>query len=161
MRASSGFTLIELILAISLMSVLLAASGVLMGRGLDAFNLVSDHSVALEEARFGLLRMEKELELVTDIQTSQSDRLAFTDSQGQATDFRLVQDTLMRGNDPLVRNVTGLNFTYWNSAGATTIAPPQVRLIGIDLTVQAPRDAGQISFRTQIFPRNFAYDTFE
>lgn len=156
-----GFTVVELILAISLVSILLVTSGVMMGRGLDAFNLVSSHTDAVEQARYGMIRMEKEMELVRTINTAQAGRFGFVDNQGLSTDFHLQGTDLIRGSDPLVRNVTSLTFTYYNSAGATTNTAPQVRHIRINMTVQAPGGAGQVTFRTEIYPRDFTYDTFQ
>lgn len=156
-----GFTILELILSMTLMGILLAASGVLLGRGLDAYNLVSAHSDSVEQARYAMIRMEKEIETVTNISNSQVTQFGFTDTLGAATDFHLNGTDLMRGNDPLARNVTSLAFTYYKSDGSATNANPQVRRVQIDLTVQATGGAGTVHLRSEVFPRNFYYDTFQ
>lgn len=156
-----GFTLVEIILAMTLLGITVVATSVLMGRGLDAYNLVNSRTVALDQANYALVRMEKEMTKVSNINNAHSTLFAFVDSLGNSTDFHLDGTTLFRGNDPLAHNVSSLTFTFYRDNGATTTAPPQIRRIHIDMTVLADGGNGTIDLRTDVFPRIFIYDNFQ
>lgn len=58
--------------------------------------------------------------------------------------------------DPIVDNVTGLTFTYFQSDGVTpTTNPAQIREIQIDLTVQSP-DGSARRMTTRVKPRSLS-----
>lgn len=156
-----GFTLVEIILSMTLLSITVAATSVLMGRGLDAYNLVNSRTVALDQANYALVRMEREMTKVTNIQNANTNLFGFVDSLGTSTDFHLNGTNLYRGGDFLAHNISSLVFTYYRDNGNTTSAAPQVRRIHIDMTVSAGTGNGTVDLRTDVFPRIFIYDDFQ
>jgi len=98
-----------------------------------------------------------------------NERIGFRDMDGMSTDFDLEvasaggysTDCIFRGNDYLLGNIIHLDFDYLNEEGDSTIWSWLVRRINIDFTVEAPREAGTLRLRTDVFPRNHMYDDFE
>lgn len=160
-RHSAGFTLVEVILSITLLAITVAVTSVLMGRGLDAYYLVNTRTESLEQAQSALGRMQKEMTKVREINNAQPDRFGFRDDLGNNTDYHREGIQLYRGEDRLAQNVTSLNFTYYRDNGTTTTAPPQVRRIRIDMEVASGAGSGPIVLRTDVFPRIFLYENFQ
>ncbi|MBI2083292.1 MAG: prepilin-type N-terminal cleavage/methylation domain-containing protein [Deltaproteobacteria bacterium] len=157
---SKGFTLIELILAMTLLGIIVVVSGVLMGRGVDAFRFVTDRTDVVQQARLAMTRVQKELELLKEVQVASPDRVVFLDETLSPVEFRLDGTDLRQGNDILASGIQNLRMTYYQSNGNETSAAPQVRRIHIDMTLQTERGSGTLDLRTDIFPRNYIYENF-
>lgn len=157
----NGFTLVELVLTMTLMGVIVVVAGVLMGRGVDAYRVVATRTELVSQGRLALMRIEKELEALRDVVTAQSQRIQFRDADLAMQDFRLVGTTLFRNNAILAENVQNLTFTYYRDNGNETTAPPQVRRIHLEMTVQGAGGSGSLALRTDIFPKNFVYENFQ
>ncbi|MBI2067757.1 MAG: prepilin-type N-terminal cleavage/methylation domain-containing protein [Deltaproteobacteria bacterium] len=157
---SKGFTLVELVLAMTLITIVVAVSGFLMGRGVDAYRLVTSRTETVHQARTALVRMQKELERLREVTHAAPDRIAFRDPNMVETDFRLEGGRLYRGNDILAEDITRLTFTYYRDNGNETEAAPQVRRIHLELVTESV-EAGRLSLRTDVFPRNYLYDNFQ
>lgn len=157
---TKGFTLVELVLTMTLISIVVVVTGLLMGRGLDAYRLVTQRTDAVHQARFAIVRIQKELEMLTDVTNAQVERIGFRDPNLNAVDFRLVGSTLYRGSEILAESVTRLAFTYYRDNGNETSSAPQVRRIHMEMTVDAGPAAGSLELRTDVFPRNFIYENF-
>lgn len=157
---TAGFTLLEIILVMVLLGIMVAATGVMMGRSVDIYALVGDRTEIISEARYAMVRMEKELEGLTDVQSTSATRIGFRDSGGASTDFNLTGTNLFRGSDLLARNISSLNFTCYRDDGAVTSSAQQTRRIQIDMTVTSPGAGGSFPLRTDVFPKNFMYENF-
>lgn len=157
---SKGFTLVELILTIMLLGIVVSVSGLLMGRGVDAFRLVTDRADVAQQGWFALSRIQKELERLTDVQVASPTRVVFLDETASSVEFRLDGTTLYQGNDPLVSGVSLFRMTYYRDDGSEASAAPQVRRIHVDMTLQTERNSGTLPLRTAVFPRNFIYENF-
>ncbi|MBI4373744.1 MAG: hypothetical protein HY542_02600 [Deltaproteobacteria bacterium] len=152
--------MVELILTMMLLGIVVSVSGVFMGRGVDAFRLVTDRTDAVQQARFAMTRIQKELEQLTDVQVASSGRIVFLDPALSPVEFRFDGTTLYRGADRLVSGVNAFQITYYRDSGAETSAAPQVRRIHVDLTLQTERNSGTLALRTDVFPRKFIYEDF-
>jgi prepilin-type N-terminal cleavage/methylation domain-containing protein len=159
-KKPNGFTLVELVLTISLLGIIVVVSGILMGRGLEAYRLVSARTDSVHQARYALVRLQKELEALREVRTASPNRIVFLDSGMREVEFRYEGGLLYRGADILSDRVTSLAMTYYRDNGNETSAAPQVRRIHLDMTVAADR-AGTLSLRTDIFPRNFIYENYQ
>lgn len=160
-RISKGFSLVELILSMALLGIVVLVSGIIMGRGLDAYRLVTNRTEAVQDARFAFVRMQKELERLRDVTVASPQRIVFTDPDAADVEFRLVGTTLYRDADILAQGISALTFTYYRDNGNETSSGPQVRRIHIDMTVQAGGGAGTLALRTDLFPRIFIYENFQ
>lgn len=160
-----GFTLVEIILSVSLVGILFIFASLLLRGGLDAYTHVSQRGANLQAARFAMDRMIRELIQVEDdnqnnIQTIQSNRIVFVDSLGMMSDFELIGQNLMRNNDILLSNVTALTFTGFTSANTITSSGSQVRRVRIQFSTLPPGQTAPLTLRTDVFIRNYMYDNF-
>lgn len=161
-----GFTLVEIILSITLTAILFTLSGLILRQGLDSYAHISSRSAALQKARYAMERMVRELRRVGDeptknIQNIQPTRITFVDDQGLTTDFNLNGQILQRGNDRLLDNVISLTFTGYKDDNQVTPAGPQVRRIGIQFSMLPLGETVSILLRTNVFIRNYMYENFQ
>lgn len=161
-----GFTLVEIILSISLVAILFALSAIILDRGVDSFADISKRGAKNQEARMAMERMARELITVKagpsgKLTSLQTDRVQFTDSLSLAAEFRLNGTTLYRNSDPLLQNVTALTFTGYKSDGSVTSAAPQVRRIRMELSTLAQGQTAPLILRTEVFLRTDLYENFQ
>lgn len=161
-----GFTLIEIILTISLVGILFALTAILLDRGVASFATISKRGINTEEARFAMERMVREILLIKsgasgDLTNLQAAQISFKDKLGLNTDFHLNGTTLYRGNDPLLNHVTGLTFTGYKSDNTVTNSTPQTQRIRILLTTLPEGETAALTLRTDIFLRTEMYVNFQ
>lgn len=161
-----GFTLVEIILCVSLVGILFATTAILLDRGVASFATISERGAKNQDARFAMERMVRELILVDagpsgELQNFQTASLSFRDNLGLNTDFHLTGTTLYRGSDPLLENVTALTFTGYQSNNNTTQAAPQVRRIRVQLSALPQGETAAMTLRTDVFLRTDMYENFQ
>lgn len=161
-----GFTLVELILTMVIMSILFAFVGTIMYTGLKSYSLVSDRQNAISKARMALNLMADELVVIsnpaTDITSISSTSITFVSAEGESVTYSISSQNLMRDANILTDNVgTGTGFTYYTAGGGTTSTPSQVHRIKIDLAVNADASVhGVIRMTESIYLRNRYYNGF-
>jgi len=160
-----GFTLIELILTISLIGILLVCSGLLLTQGLDSYSKVFFRSSSLEESRYAMERMVRELRKIGDegnaLQNIDSDQITFLDENDTDATFSHSGQSLYRNGNLLLDNVSALTFTGFRENGSTTTAAVQVRRVQIRLSTLPPGQNSPIILQTGVFLRNFIYENFQ
>lgn len=165
-KRQDGFTLVEIILSISLIAVLFSLSAWILDRGVASFATISTRSANQQDARYAMERMVRELVLVQtgpsgDLKNIKANQISFVDKQGNNTSFELSGQTLNRGSNPLLNHVTGLTFTAYRSNGQTTQSPPQTRRVEILLTTLPPGETATLTLRTDVFLRTDMYENFK
>lgn len=163
---TKGFTLVEMILSISLVGILFALSAIILDRGLDSYASISERVAKNQDVRFAMERMARELLLVEagpggDLTGIDADEIRFRDRLGNSTNFSLSGNTLYRGSDPLLENVTSFVVTGYNSNNAVTTAHPQVRRVRVQLSSLPQGETAVITLRTDIFMRTDMYENFK
>ncbi|MDO8526399.1 MAG: type II secretion system protein [Deltaproteobacteria bacterium] len=167
MRKQSGFTLVEIILSITLMGILFTLSSLVLVQGLNAYRHISARATNLNEARYALERMVRELRRegdennIDDIKNIQSNSITFIDALGNNTSFSLSGQNLLRDNDLLLNNVTALVFTGYRDTGAETSSAQQVRRVRIQLTTTPPGQVASLLLVSDVFLRNYMYENFQ
>ncbi len=169
-KRERGFTFVEMLLTVVLVGILATVAAKLLLVGLDIYALIVNRNNAFHNARVAVDRMTDEMLLVEtdDITWIGDQRFSFIDAGGSGTNFRqttvsqggLSVPCLYREDDYLAGNVTSLDFDYYREDGSMAFFIWQVRRINIDLTVEAPGNAGAVRLRTEVFPRNFMYTNF-
>ena len=164
MQGEQGFTFVELLLTLILTSVLFAGTTVIMSQGLNSYVFLSDRAVDLQTLRIGTERMVRELGGVAQsgIKNISSSQISFVDSLGNNTDFHwdAATQTLFRGSDKLLMHVTSVTFTGYKDDGTVTSAGPQVRRIRMALQCLPLGQASAIVWQTDVYLRNYLYDTY-
>jgi len=162
LQNKDGFTLVELILVISLIGIIFFVSSIILFRSLDAYQFVTERTTVLERARFAVDRMTREFQLLSEgeITNVSSTSINFIDDQALSTDFSLSGTNLLRGNDVLCADVTSFTLTYFNAVGSVTSSANQVRRIRLDLTVAGGGTAGTTHLRAEAYLRGLMYEGY-
>ncbi|MBI2345926.1 MAG: type II secretion system protein [Deltaproteobacteria bacterium] len=162
-----AFTLVELILTISVMGIIALAVGQLLVVGLGTYISVRSRSGAIQQARIAMDRMLDELQRLpaTTMPTVSDTRIDFIDAQGIATNFKQITDAtdinIVRGEDLLVNQAGYLDFDPLDRFGAPAADTAAVRRINIELNVLFPWSSNTITFRSELFRRAFMYQGFQ
>ena len=140
-----GFTLLEIVLVIIIITIIAAGSAQLLVQGFRAYFSGQNFINAEWQGRVALERMVRDLRAVrssADITSASSTAITFNDIDGQTITYQLSGSQLMcntqNNNQPLAEGINSLNFAYYNSAGSNLGTSPviaSIRYIVITLNV--------------------------
>lgn len=166
-RWSSGFTLLELIVTITLISVLVSALGILFNSNFKVYYSQAERSDIKGKAGRAVETMSAELRQAASLTTATATNLIVTfDTDGDGDDDS-VQFTWagVSGNPfnrvsggattPLVNSVSSLAFAYYDAGNVLLSFPvtlSQVKAAVVTLT--ASSDAETFTLRSQVTLRN-------
>ncbi len=169
-----GFTLIDLILSISIMLLMGAFIAEFMGTQTKTLMNVANRQEAMGDARFALNRISYELMRVdpaTEITAFTGTTVYFRDDTGVNTSFRM--DTIIGGGLGLYRGTTLLlgyidsfTITYYNSAGAVlnpaTATANQIVRMRVKIVTADDEGEGKRALQTAVTPRSvIGYENFQ
>jgi prepilin-type N-terminal cleavage/methylation domain-containing protein len=117
----NGFTLIELVIVLTLTGILVAAISPFVYTNVDAFIRIRAGKNVLQGARIGLTRMTEELKRATNIDYGYSNRIRFDfekpDGSNESNiEYEYYDDeaVLTREDEPLVPLVQDFTIQYWD-----------------------------------------------
>lgn len=165
MKRQNGFTLVEILLTVVLIGALFAVTAVVMRQGLDAFTHVSSRGAARQDIRVAFEQFTRELRLVENennqkLREIKSNSISFDGTQGNLITYILMGNTLERNQSPLLTGVTQLGLTGYDAANQPTVASSQVRRVRVVLSTLPQGEAAAMTFRTEVFFRNYMYEKF-
>lgn len=160
-RNSKGFTLVEIIIAIVIISIIAGIAAMIILQGVRGYSDEEQRSNLHYQARFAVERMAREIRLVRsqpDITTMAANTLQYIDIQGNQMGFQVVGNTIQRAQNatsqPLATGSNvALNFTYLRQDGTPAAVAAQLWFVVIDLTIQQGSESLQM--RTRVHPMNF------
>ncbi len=168
----TGFTLIEVIMAIVLIGIVATVVAMTVYQGARAFGQAGARGDLTEEARLAIDRMSKELMFArclpagaacapqaADITVMLAGDMRFVNIENAGRGFRVNAGNLMMRNgvldadpeDILAGNVSALNFTYLDRNGASAATVSDVWLIGVDVTFSGSGET--LNFTANVHPR--------
>lgn len=169
-----GFTLAEVLVAMLMMLTVLFALYSIFDTSIRVFSFGNDKTEAVQNARLGMERMEREIraaypydkaggneELFPNYFENPSDDITFgndTDGDRRADDdqitYELDEDTktLERNGSAAVENVEELSFDYLDEAGNDASDEEDIREVRIELLVEV--DDGTQELTTDVALRN-------
>lgn len=157
-KPTTGFTLVELILAVALMGILAALLGPPLTAAVRAYAVITTRSAALSDARTAMDRMEKEIRLISSsadiLDVSSSTRFQFSYPSGTIITYDQSGTDLRRNGAAMVGNVTALSFKYYDATGGDALSAATLRRVQIELSLTLPGSAGTLLLRTNAFIRN-------
>lgn len=163
----TGFTIIEMILAMVIVSIIVVSIAQMMLKGIDSYSLIVDRREAVQGARLAANIMSTELATITspatDISSISATSITFTPAGGGGAITYLVSGSnLLRNSKVLASSVTAATgFTYFTSGGAVTSDAAQVHRIGITVAVTAQNPAnGTVTVKENVYLRNRYYSGF-
>ena len=158
---SKGFTLIEIIVTIVIVSILAGIAGIIITQGVRAYSDEQARSDVHQQARLGMERMAREIRVIrsrADITTMANTDLRFTDISGTTVGFNWGSPNLNRwngiGNDVLASNITAFTFAYYQQDGVTA-AGAAATLWLVEITMTATQGTETLQLRSRVHPRNF------
>jgi prepilin-type N-terminal cleavage/methylation domain-containing protein len=147
-RGSAGFTLIEIVIVCVLIGVIAAVMIPPLQQGAQSFTVSETRSDLTSQARQASTRMIRELRNIQkepnntpNITAANATSITFVDVLDSTITFSLSGSTLQRNSNPLVEQVSSLQFRYFNGSNAE-LTPPlsatdmdNVRRIMVTLTL--------------------------
>jgi len=166
MKKLRGFTMIELVMVIVILSVIAAIGSGIIHQGFRSYMTQKDLAHLDSQGRLALERMARELRLVRtatalDLTISPTTEITFTDTAGDTIRFYrdIPSNTLMRTENanptqPLSNNITSMDFTYYDTNGVATAIVTQMRYISVQIT--ATQGNFTRTLRTTVSPRSIS-----
>jgi prepilin-type N-terminal cleavage/methylation domain-containing protein len=157
MGRDMGFSLIEIVMVVVVLSIVGLVGSNILFQGAESHFRSRDYREAVQEVRYAVERMTREIR--EDIDTPSSDittmtatHFSYNDPNSTSIAFALNGTDLERNSVALARNVTSLAFTYLKVDNTTATTAANVWKIKIALTVTVGDLA--VAIRTIVFPRN-------
>lgn len=182
MKTNNGFTLIELIIAISFFLIVVLLSGTLFLNAQKVYHSTSDQNELLQNSRVCIDRMSREIRqataLITDISsTTPSHSIVFQDGHDTAhityITYYLDGDDLYRKHSAYYFPATPANYVYIDSFDMFSVPPLELiledRIVGeyfeninfikneglLDVNLELSSGQNQITIDSKIFIRNW------
>jgi prepilin-type N-terminal cleavage/methylation domain-containing protein len=159
-KRDSGFTLIEVVLVIILVSIIAGITGSLILYGAESYSIQYERRDLMYQAKTAMMRMDKEIRMIRsagpgDIITFTADGLEFVNIDGQTIGFALSGSNILRSlngvSNILAKDVSGLTFSYLKKDGTPAAAAEDIWSISVGLAVSGNET---INLRTRIFLRD-------
>jgi MSHA biogenesis protein MshO len=165
---SNGFTLIEIVITIVIVSILSGLAAMIILQGVRAYSDERSRSDVHYQSRAAMERMAREIRMIrwddtagqADVTTMTATMLRYTDIQGIRMGFRLSGTEIQRTEDnaatwqTLASGVQSLNFAYFQQDGIATAADATT-LWFVAITMTDKQGAETLPMRTRVHPRNF------
>ncbi len=166
LREEGGFTLPELLVTMLMMFLVMLALYSIFDMSMRVFSFGNDKTEAVENARLGLERMERDLRAaypydkptdstlfpgftanpassITFGNDADGDRQIQLDTSTEQITYSLSGDEIQRNGQPLVEFVQpgGLTFTYCETLTScpSSISESEIKMVRIDLAVRVDR----------------------
>ena len=143
-KRQRGFTLIELIVTMTVISILATALAPMLLSGVELANVAYDTKGISSQGRVTLELMAQDIRNTksgvsgANITTG-ANSLTVNTLTGKAISFNKNGTDLIRAvngtNSTLANNITNLNFTYYTIGGTTTTAASLVRFVKLSFTM--------------------------
>ena len=154
-RNDKGFTLIEMVLSITLIGLVAVTIGMLIYQGTKSYDMLSSQK---EIAQQGALAMER---LSRDILAMTASEVRFVTTALEGRGFRLDGGTLRArdgsgAGDPeyaLTDRVTSLTFEYLQDDGSAASSPAEVWMIDVEMTLSDGTES--FPLKARVHPRSF------
>ncbi len=168
-KMQKGFTLIESLLGMVMMSIVILAFASIARLSVDSYSLIVARKEAMSQARYALNRITQELVSIDPaaITAIANTSISFNDSVGTPTNFRSQSTNgvlqIYRGTDLLANNVSSFSFTYYDAAG-NVISDGNIsnlRRILVDMGVNSSNGYSDMKMRGEVYPRNYYYTNFQ
>lgn len=153
-------TLIELIMVITLVTIIAGVISSIIYYEIDSFDLITVRNSQLQESRLGLQFMARDLRQIMsrdDIYQASEDSLRFKDVNDTMQSYKFQNNTILHNNDLLMQNVDEFEFSYFDEYGdalGSPVSDPSL-IRSISFTVSTQDNGHLLSIENKVTPRNF------
>ncbi|KPJ67226.1 MAG: hypothetical protein AMJ43_04970 [Coxiella sp. DG_40] len=128
---NKGFTLIEIIVVIFVLSIVATIGGLVLHKGFEAGYMSRDLIDATWQSRLALQRMANEIREIhspsaADLNISSNNQITFTDMNGETIVYSRFGNYLTRNGINIADGVNALTFTYVDANNVEVTDPLQV-----------------------------------
>ena len=138
MKHHRGFSMIELIIVITILAILTAITLPMLYAGFHSYFLQRDLSDANWQGRLALSRMTRDihnLPATNSISTASSTQFAFTSHNNANVSYTLSGTNLQRNALTLANGVNAIVLGYYDSTGTSTSTIANIRYVSIELNI--------------------------
>lgn len=156
---NAGFTLIEIVITIVIVSILAALAGVIILQGVRAYTAEPPRGNVHYQTRLAVERIARETRTIQSCATfsivsNPTGTLSFSDINGNPVVFSVLGGNLLRGASLLATGITSPTpFSFLASDLTATTACPGIWYI--DITISDTQGASSLQMRTRVHPMNF------
>ena len=162
MKKESGFTLLEIILALVIFSIIVAVAGLGIVTGTKGYVFARQNAHSAQKAQMALARITREFQELYNITAAAADSVTFESSSGNHT-IELNNNEIFIDDDILIDGIEANGFTLtfyksderWNYETTTDYIWTDIE-IQINMT-RNDVSAGSLTFETFVHPRNVDY----
>lgn len=158
MRKQDGFTLIELIMTIVIVGIISFIAAQMFLFGFDGYQVVAEREGNLEDGRFALHMLERDLRgwASRDGLVPDASRLEFKDLNDQTIIYEFIGDKLYRNTYLVSENLEQFEFSYLRSDGQKIASPADsiAFIWSVSVKVGVRKGTNVITLQTQVHPRN-------
>jgi prepilin-type N-terminal cleavage/methylation domain-containing protein len=161
-----GFTLIEVIMTLVLLSFMVWIGIAAMLSGIDTWSFFTQRKDVLSDGRMALDRMLREIRMIkepTSVAVANSTTFGFTDIDDNTITYYIDSGTINRTENGitngLLSNVSSLSFVYYDASDAVVAAPlvapsaTDIRRVRIAITLSKGA-SGALNLQSDVSPRN-------
>jgi prepilin-type N-terminal cleavage/methylation domain-containing protein len=155
-KAVRGFTLIEMIIVITIIAVISVMAGQVVASGLKMMLTAQQVVDADWQAKLALESMVREIRNIrsrADMTTTSSTTLAFNDINGDAITYAYSGGALTKNSQIIASGVASFSFTYYDVNYNTTTTPANVAIVYMQIGINA--DNSNTTYQTQLYLRNY------
>lgn len=165
MKKNKGFTLVELVIVITIVGISAVTIGTILLGTVKAWTFKFNRSDILWDGRLAINRIAREIRTVRDnasVTTASSSQFRFIDAGNVDITYSLSSTNLNRTENGtanlLAENVSSLSFTYYDAVGAVipspTVSPvTNIKRVRINLTLI--KNGQTFYLQSDSMPRNF------
>ena len=160
---NSGFTLVEIVITIAVVSILAGIAAVIILQGIKAYTAEQAGSDVHYQARLAVERIAREARLIQScpsltISSNPTGTLLFTDVNGAVVTFSYSTGNLLRNTNPLANGITSaqpFRFVGRDGATATTSCSSPNDIWFVDINVTDIQGSQALQIQTRVHPMNF------
>lgn len=164
MKSQRGFTLIEIIVSLMLVSILAAAAGFGLVEVAKSYHFAKENALMAQKAHIALQRITLELRHLSSVTSATATEVEIETPDGIRSIECYLNNILLndgpnaRAGELLLDKVSAFELNYWKSDGTPWKKgeDEDKDLFGIDVSLSLTRGDGVATdaFTTQITPRN-------
>jgi len=140
LKRRHGFTTLEIILVVALLSLLIAAVAPFFRTTIAGWELKDRQLEVLQTQRVGMDKMIRDLKSAVEFETANPTEVEFKDADENTIEYKLDGSVLERDGKSLVESVDRLSFTYYDIEGNVTTNADDVYSLKIAMTVSDTED---------------------